>query len=208
MESERENIIIKVRNLFLKYGIKSVSMDDVARELGISKKTLYGYFADKEQLVRMVMEFEMENRTHCAQIVENKNLNAIEEVIEINFIFLKLIQDINPAVIYDLRKYYCEIHAKMAEMRRERMKESIVKNLEKGKREGLYRKNLNTEIIARMQISRLETITDTEIFTRQELSNEAIFNEMLIYHLYGICTPLGISIFKNKFKELNIETEE
>jgi AcrR family transcriptional regulator len=185
----------------MKYGIKSVTMDDVARELAISKKTLYQYFSDKNDLVHKVVELEMRERTGYFEKMCCDNMNAIEQVFEVHKILHKMIKDYNPATEYDLKKYYPELYTKIIKARRERIYNNIIANLKKGKAEGLYRSELNEDIIAKLQISRVEAAFDNQIFSQDEMLSDRIFIEIFVYHIRGIATEKGL-------KELDKEIEK
>src|SRR5665811_2127221 len=106
MNDELKNILLKVRELYMKYGIKSITMDDVARELGISKKTLYQYVTDKDDLVRKFVDYEIDQKQDEVIRCFNIRFNAIEELFEISFFMNKMMRNQNPATEYDLKKYY------------------------------------------------------------------------------------------------------
>lgn len=186
----------------MKYGIKSVTMDDVARELGISKKTLYQYVNDKNELVQKVVEMEISEKAKDFSKLNCPGLNAIEEVFEVHKSVLKMLKDYNPSTEYDLRKYYPELYAQVIKVRRERVYNNILSNLIKGKSEGLYRPELNEELIAKLQLSRVEAAFDDKIFTQDELLSPKLFLEMFIYHIRGIANEKGLKVLDQKLKEL------
>jgi AcrR family transcriptional regulator len=157
MNEELKNLLAKVRCLYMKYGIKSVTMDDVARELGISKKTLYQYVTDKNDLVKKVVEMELSERAEDFSLMSCPGLNAIEEIFEVHKLVRQMLKDYNPSTEYDLRKYYPDLFTQVIKVRRERIYNNILANLTKGKTEGLYRKELDNEIIAKLQLSRVES---------------------------------------------------
>jgi AcrR family transcriptional regulator len=202
MDGELENILLKVRELYMKYGIKSITMDDIARELGISKKTLYQYVSDKDELVGKFIDNEISMRQveicKCFRI----GLNAIEELFEISIYLQKLMRDQNPATEYDLRKYYPHHYQKTVKARQEGMNNYILMNLKKGIREGLYREEMNIEIIAKLYQSRAENTHLNELFTAEEFSSTKLFVELLTYHVRGIATEKGIVMLEKKVKEL------
>lgn len=202
MIDDLKNILLKVRELYMKYGIKSITMDDIATELAISKKTLYQFVTDKDDLVGKFIDNEIALRQDqlfkCFQI----GFNAIEELFEISFFMNQLLKDQNPATEHDLKKYYPHHFQRMVETRRERMYNYILLNLKKGKGEGLYRKELDEEIIAKLYLSRSENIHFNEIFTIEEITSVKLFTELLTYHIRGIATEKGIIVLEKKIKEL------
>jgi len=202
MNEELKNILQKVRELYMKYGIKSITMDDIARELGISKKTLYQYVTDKDDLVGKFIDNEIELRKtgicNCFRV----GCNAIEELFEISLYMNKLMREQNPATEYDLKKYYPQHYQKIVRTRREGILDYILLNLKKGKKEGLYRDDMNEEIIAKLYLSRVESIHINDLYTVEEFTSVKIFLELLTYHVRGIATEKGIKVLEKKIEGL------
>jgi hypothetical protein len=202
VNNELKNILVKTRELYSKYGIKSITMDDVARELAISKKTLYQYVTDKDDLVGKFIDYEIELRQEeifkCFKI----GFNAIEELFEISIFMNRMVRTQNPATEHDLRKYYPHHYQKTVTVRREGIYNYILMNLKKGKEEGLYRPEMNEEIIGKLFLSRLENESFKELFTVEEFSSPGLFFEVLIYHIRGIATKKGIIVLEKKIEEL------
>ena len=202
MNEELKNILLKVRELYTKYGIKSITMDEVATELGISKKTLYQYVTDKDDLVGKFIDNEIELRQEEICKCFKTGFNAIEELFEISIFMNRLMKDQNPATEHDLKKYYPHHYYKTVKIRRERTFNYILLNLKKGKEEGLYREELNAEIIAKLYLSRVESIHLNDLFTVEEFTSLKLFMELLVYHIRGIATNKGIVVMEKKIKEL------
>ena len=202
MNEELENIMTKVRSLYMKYGIKSVTMDDVASELGISKKTLYQYITDKDELVGKFTDYEIALRRKeicdCFRI----GYNAIEELFEISLFMSRLMREQNPATEYDLKKYYPSHYQKVIKARRSGIYDYILLNLKKGKKEGLYREDMNEEIIAKLYLSRVEGIHLNDLYSVEEFTSNKIQTELLKYHVRGIATEKGIMALENKIENL------
>ncbi len=201
-------ILTKVRELYTKYGIKSITMDDVARELGISKKTLYHFVTDKDDLVGKFVNNEIDFRQEEICKCFSYGFNAIEELFEISGFMNKVMRDQNPATEYDLRKYYPHHYQKTVSTRRERMYSYILLNLKKGKEEGLYREDLDEVIIAKLHLSRSENVHFNELFTVEEFTSMKLFGELLAYHVRGIATEKGITVLEKKLKELETNTNK
>jgi len=170
MNEELKKILASARDLYMKYGIKSITMDDVARELAISKKTLYQYVTDKDDLVGKVIDNEIlirqEEICKCFRI----GYNAIEELFEISIFMNNLMRNQNPATQYDLKKYYPEHYQKTEKARREGIYEYIHLNLKKGIKEGLYRDDMNKEVIAKLYLWRAENVHLDDLFTKEEFA--------------------------------------
>ena len=147
MDEKHQDYLLRVYDLYNRYGIRSVTMDDVARELGISKKTLYESVKDKADLVEQVMFHNQQNNVKKVNSLTSPEINAIEELFLVNYYMNQMMKEQNPSVGYDLRKYYPAIFEQLLARQRESMHNAIRVNLEKGVREGLYRDNMNIGLI-------------------------------------------------------------
>lgn len=197
MKFDSSEILEKVRNLYHKYGIKSVTMDDVARELNVSKKTLYQCVTDKEDLVRKVVNLEFTEAEKEINKILEKETNAIEISYKISEKMRKKISTYPSTVEYDLNKYYPEIYSELIKRRRDKMLNSFIKNMNLGISQGYFRKDLKTEIIAHIQVVRIEANHDEMYNTLKKYSVSEIFREVYIYHLRGICSQKGIDYLEN-----------
>lgn len=202
MNKKRQEIIEKVKVLYNQYGIRSVTMDDVVRELGISKKTLYQHFEDKSELVEAVLNCDKEIRMQEYREAINGVDNAIEEMLRYYDIQKKMIKENNPSLIYDLKKYYPKIHNDLIEKKRKVIFESVVGNLKRGKSEGIYRPDLDEEIVARLNLMRIEALINTGIFSNDEMMMPHFFTEMFKYHMYGVVNENGRKILEQNIDKL------
>jgi AcrR family transcriptional regulator len=202
MNKEFEDLLAKVSVLYRKYGIKSVTMDDVAHELGMSKKTLYQFVSDKTELVQMVVEHVRHCNFNSMRKKEETDLNAIEELIEVSQHLNTVMKDHSPTYEYDLKKYYPDIYRNLMLARRKTMYESMISNIRKGKKEGLYRNDLDETIIAKLHLLRIENIQTTEIFNEEELHSQKFFREVFVYHIHGLATDKGLKILRENIDKL------
>jgi AcrR family transcriptional regulator len=204
MNDELSNILQRVRSLYRKYGIKSVTMDDVSRELGISKKTLYQYVQDKDELVHKVVDLELSSQYH--HLIESckENLNAIEEIAEISYCINYMLKEFSAVTEHDLRKYYPDLYIRLRDVRRERILKFIQDNLVKGKNEGLYREDLNIEILSKLSLSHIDSMFESEIITITEFLNPKFFLEYFSYHLRGIVNAKGLRILEDQIQKLDV----
>ena len=196
MEITKEILLEKVRELYLKYGIRSVTMNDVARELGISKKTLYVHFEDKKDLVTKIVFSEFDKIKEQIKNISKQNKNAIEISLEISRFIVNMRTTYSPTLEYDLKKYYPEISKKVHDTQRKKMYKSIIENQKKGIKEGLFRKDLIPEIIANIQVTRMELITESDFKEMKQYTIKQILSEVFKYHLYGICSQKGLDYLK------------
>lgn len=201
LETPKE-YIAKVCNMFKSYGIKSVTMDDVARELGISKKTLYTHFKDKSDLVEKILNKEFTDKTEEYALAMENNSNAIEEVFGYYKLQMKYLTQQRPNFIYDLKKYYPILFDEFTKHQRDRMINSIKKNIARGIKEGLFRQDLNDDIITRLHVARIISMPTSGMFTTEELLSPVFFAEAFKYHLYAIVSDKGREIVKNNINKI------
>ncbi len=193
-----ERILNSALALYSKYGIKSITLDDLCRELGISKKTLYQHIQDKNDLIRKVIDYEIGLQKISMEKMFRSEINAIDELIYVNKMIHENQSIHNPTFYYDLKKYYPDIYAEWLEYKRKKMFEMIHRNLEKGISEGLYRKDLNSIIISKLHMSRTESMHTSEIIDEKELSSARFIDEVFIYHIHGICNEKGLAYYYQK----------
>ncbi len=203
MEQKEEQLLLQVDKLFMRCGIKSLTMDDIASELGISKKTLYLYCKDKEDLLIKSFSYHFKCEEDFQNAIVSKNLNAIDEIFEVSKHVTGMLKTMHPSVHYDLRKYYPEAWKIFSEYKKSFMLKCVADNMEKGKKEGLYRENLNIPIVARIHISRVDVVFDGELFPANEFNFQEVFFELIRYHIRGIASPKGIEYFMDKIKTID-----
>jgi AcrR family transcriptional regulator len=202
MNEELSSILHKVRQLYRKYGIRSVTMDDVSRELGISKKTLYQYVHDKDELVSEVIELELSTGNEYLEQRCTDNLNAIEQLGEIAACVGHMMKEYSAVIEYDLKKYYPDLYLKVRELKRDQMFKFIKANLAKGKQEGLYRMNLNVDILSKLSLSFIDSMFESEVISIPEFLDQRYFYEYFEYHLRGIVNNKGLLILEEQLRKL------
>jgi len=200
MENNLSQILEKVADLYCKYGIKSVTMDDVAKQLGISKKTLYIHFRNKEDMIMKTLKWRMDNPLFTFRVNDNENDNAIDRYLKFHLFVTDHIKSVNTSLEYDLSKYYPEIYDYVQERRIKLFQEGIEKNLSQGVKEELFRPNLDLKIISKMLVHFYLNFWKDEShnFTTEEKFNMNIQKELTRYHLHGICSEKGNSYLKQK----------
>lgn len=205
MNEKDKEIISKVAKLYRKYGIKSITMDDVAHELGMSKKTLYEHFSDKMHLVDAVVEQEVISNDLRLQKIRTNLENALQEIFQIFRFHLQMLKENNPSLEFDLKKYYPQIYFKLKRLKRAKIRETTFSNLVNGKKEGFYRQELNEEIITKLTILRIESMSETDLFSQEEIYSHEFSKEMFMYHLHGILSPKGIEYLNHHLEQLKLE---
>ncbi len=201
MNENLNKIVDKSIKLFFRYGIKSVSMMDLARELGMSKKTLYQYIENKADLVKQGVALHLKkSEDMCLNVIEPEK-NAIEEMLDIgNQVYLQL-ATVNLVMMYDLRKYYPETWELLKQHREKFIFSVIQTNIKKGVKQGVYRSNINAEIIARLYLAKTVASIEDEYFAQIHLRPSDLFLEAFKYHIYGIASEEGIHFLKNNINK-------
>jgi hypothetical protein len=166
----------------------------------MSKKTLYKFVSDKEDLVRKAMAFHCDVEDRALKAIHDKQLNAIDEAFEIMSMVIHMIKDLNPGVVYDITKYHPELMREMEANRHCMIAETMKSNMEKGKREGLYREDLNVEIVSGIYVSSADAIFHKFITQEGNHSFADIYLELFRYHIRGIASEKGIAYLIQKVK--------
>lgn len=196
----KDKIIKKATEMFLKLGFKSVTMDDIACEMCISKKTIYKYFHNKEMLIEEGTEVVHQKIHSIIDEIVSKNHNAIEENFEIRRMFKEMFQSFDHSPAFQLKKHYPEIYAKMMANEIEDCNTVFTQNISKGIEQGLYRKDVNIEAAVRFYYTLIFSINENT-----QLESEAIKLENLAleYHTRAIATPKGIIELEKQLSTLN-----
>ena len=205
-DQTRDKILQGALELFLKYGIRSVSMDDIARHLSISKKTIYQYFVDKDDIVTQATANHMVHTKADFDNLTRVSKNALDELMRIQMFMRKNMQDMNPALLFDLRKYHNKAWNAWLDHKNKDIRESVVRNLKQGMEEGLYRSNLNPEILAVLRIESIQWIYDGQIVPTEKFKLVDVQTQMLDHFMYGLLTEKGRKLYeKYKQEPVNLE---
>ncbi len=187
----REEILHKATELFLNLGFKSVTMDDLAQEMGISKKTIYSHFENKTKLVEeSTLDLFWFISNGIDEIVALQK-NPIEELYEIKKFVMLHLKDEKSSPQYQLQKYYPKIYGTLRKKQFDVMQDCVLDNIKRGIDIGIYRNNLNIEFVSRIYFSGAISIKDNDLFPIGVFSNTQLEDDFLEYHLRGIVTPEG-----------------
>lgn len=187
----KERILLKSHELFNRYGIRSVSMDDIAAQLGMSKKTVYQYYTDKDELVNAVFTAVIEeNRTYCGQDRQLAD-NAIHEVFLAFDRLIDMFTNMNPSILFDMEKYHPSMFKKYREFKNGFIYGMIKSNLERGIDEGLYRSDIDIDILTRFRIHCIMLSCNSDVFPSNHNQVAQIEMQILEHFLYGLATPKG-----------------
>ncbi|MBK7479820.1 MAG: TetR/AcrR family transcriptional regulator [Bacteroidales bacterium] len=192
-----------ISNLFKKYGVKSISMDDIARELKKSKKTLYKHFENKEDVVYQVAQFEIKNEFSELTKLCIRHEHAINELLMISKYIIQRNFSINSSLIFSMTKYYPHIWEGIMRERKESILNFIKQNIQKGIEQNIYRIDINFNVIS-IFYSFLLDIKSIEMYNDEFKDGfEKVFNLIFMYHIRGIATQNGIEYFEKQFIKLN-----
>ncbi|RMF24202.1 MAG: TetR/AcrR family transcriptional regulator [Bacteroidetes bacterium] len=198
----KNQILDTAETLFRRYGLRSVTMDDIARELGISKKTLYQHFANKSDLVEQVIRQSIDcERELIEQTVQSAG-NALEEMVFLARFVIRQLRELPPTLMYDLQKYYREAWNMLRELHFGYIQQVIENNLRRGMEERIYREDLEPAIIARLYVAKVNNIVDEELFPLSEYDRETLFKQNIQYHIRGIVSPKGGRLFEKLQKKI------
>lgn len=196
------HLLQKSGELFKKYGVKSYTMDDIAKELGISKKTIYRFVENKAELVKLTMQNYLDMERQQLEAILKTSKNSVDEMIQMVSYFFNQVREFNPSAINDLEKYYPETWEIYNEYRFDFILGMITKNLESGVQQGLYRNDLNADIIAKVYIASVDVLINQQLFPSKKYVFIDTYKEYLKYHLRGIVSDKGLKYLEqdNLFK--------
>jgi TetR/AcrR family transcriptional regulator, cholesterol catabolism regulator len=194
-------ILQQADTMFLRYGLRSVTMDDIAKELGISKKTIYLYFADKDTLVDKVTEYMLEEEKNKADQIYKIAQNPIEEMFLSTKMMKEMLQNINAVLFYDMQKYYPESWKKYLAFKIHFL-EIIKRNLNEGILQKLYRPEINIEILAKLRVESVDLGFNMEVFPTSKYNILDIQLESIDHYIRGIVTPKGLEVYEKTKLEI------
>ena len=190
--------IERVESLFFRYGIKSLTMDDVAAELGISKKTLYQMVESKDDLVLKVLSHHVGCRKDKCISMASTASNAIEEIFIVLQTNSQVLDQMKSNVINDLQKYHREAWLMIRKFHNEFVLKVIRENMVRGRNEGLYREDFDIDVISRLHLGAAFLLFDEQLFPEGSTKRVILFKEYMMHYLHGIVSPKGLTYLKKK----------
>ena len=181
----------------MKYGARSVTMDDIARELSVSKKTIYQYYKDKDEIVTLSSKMHIEEeKSEFDEIFESSH-DAIEEMFKISRCIRNIVSEVNPSLIFDLQKYHKKAWDLYLDYKNEYIRSSLIRNLKKGIEEGYYRNDIDIDIIATYRVEQVEMGFNDRIFPRTKFDLTEVQMQLFNHFLHGLFTDKGRELYKN-----------
>lgn len=202
----QERIVQKSHELFMRYGIRSISMDEIAGQLAMSKKTIYQYFPDKDALVDAVLDIEINrNETEC---VNHRNCceNAVHEIFLATDMVREMLKGMNPVILFDLERHHPKAFKKFSDHKNKFFYGIIKDNLERGIKEELYRPDISIDIICRFRITSMFLIFNQDVFPSSKFNISEVMEQITENFLYGLATTKGTKLI-HKYKQQRIKTK-
>ena len=201
--SEFDKILDVSENLIMKYGARSVTMSDISNELGMSKKTLYNYVINKDDLVyKMIVRFLDKDKQELVEEISSSS-NALEEMMILSEHVKKNIQRVNPSLIFDLKKYHNKSFQYIQDFNKSFIYDRIHSNLQKGIEDKLYRSDMNIDIVTRIYFGLMPIFSDDVLFPLNEFNRQDLYQEMVNYHIYSIISDKGLKLLQQYTQEKN-----
>jgi TetR/AcrR family transcriptional regulator, cholesterol catabolism regulator len=198
----REKLIKGAEELFMRYGLRSVSMDDIARHLGISKKTIYQHFADKDEVVITVAKGHMERQRRQFDQIAREAKNCVEEMVKISFCLKENIRNINPSLLFDMQKYHQGAWNEWLNFKHKFIRENLVRSLKQGVEEGNFRDDIDMDVMAVMRLEQIQMAFDNNVFPRDRFNVAEVQAQLFEHFVYGLFTEKGKKLYQ-KYKQKN-----
>lgn len=190
----KDNILLFAADLFITLGFKSVTMDDIANKMGISKKTIYLHFKNKTKLVEATTMYMFNLISYGIDCICALEKNPIEEIYDIKAFVMEHLKDEKSSPQYQLQKYYPSIFAALKKKQFDIMQNCVKENLNRGIKRKLYRATINIDFISRIYFNSILAIKDKDLFPLKQFSMNMLMEHYIEYHLRGICTQKGLNV--------------
>lgn len=199
--SIEQKIIAGAAELFHQYGIRSVSMDDIARHLAISKKTIYQHYKDKNEVVQLSLKLHLEmNEREYDEIFET-NHNPVEQLAQVSKCMRNDFKDINPSLLFDMQKYHPQAWQMWLGFKNQYIKNQVCENLKKGIKEGYYRPEIDPETLARLRVEQVQLAFDEKVYPREDFNLKDTQMMFFDHFVNGIVTDKGRELYNNYILE-------
>ncbi len=198
----------KAHDLFMEYGLRSVSMDDIASSLGMSKKTIYQYYADKDELVVAVVSEVILHNQACCDADRQSADNAVHEIFLAIDMMTEIFRTMNKSLLFDMQKYHPAAFDKFLKHKNEFMYKVVYENLEKGIREELYRPEINIRLLSRYRVECMMIAFNPAFSESVGLKLAEIQQELTLHFLHGLVNAKGHKLIKKYQEERNKQLQK
>lgn len=196
----KEKLLKGAEDLFLKYGVRSITMDDIARHLGISKKTIYQHFEDKDDIVALVLKTHMERQRQQFDEIAAKSKNSVEEMVRLSVLLKESMRNVNASLLFELQKYHQRAWNTWLEFKKKDIHQSIIRNLKQGIEEGYFRNDINVDVLGRMRLEMVQMAFDNMVFPRESFNLSEVQAQLFDHFVHGLLTDKGKKLYQ-KYKE-------
>jgi TetR/AcrR family transcriptional regulator, cholesterol catabolism regulator len=198
----KEKIIEAASTLFMSYGVKSVTMDDIAKNLGVSKKTIYQEFADKNELVLLFVERHLIRYEAEFKQIGKSASNAIEELYLASLCLRKIVEETSPNVMYDLKKYHAEAWNHYLGYKNSLFKDNVKKVIERGMQEGVFRDTIDPEILSTVRIEEVQLCFNLDLFPKEQFKMAEVQIQVFQNFVLGLLTDKGRELWNSYQNEI------
>tara|TARA_B100001175_G_scaffold120691_1_gene102692 strand:- start:1040 stop:1645 length:606 start_codon:yes stop_codon:yes gene_type:complete len=197
----KKKIILKALNLFLSLGFKSVTMDDLAQSMSISKKTIYQFFKNKNQLISSCTESIQKQLVETFKEIRKNADNPIVELFEIKKEAMKILGNTETAPQFQLQKFYPEIYEEIKNREFNLFKDNFQESLKRGIKSEYFRKEINIDFVTRIYLNGMRGVRDINLFPLNEFKVDEVIEDFIEYHLRAISTKKGLSLLNKIYKK-------
>jgi AcrR family transcriptional regulator len=200
VDFKKAEILNRVAHIVLRFGIKSVTMDDLARELAVSKKTLYAHFGDKRKMIQMLVAEQVQLDKSCCEIKRKEAINAIDEMFQVTAFVTERLKTANITFFYDLRTSYPKAFKTMEDYKWGYIQQTIIDNINRGKSEGIYRQDMDSAVVAKVYLLSVDMIFGGQAFLDAQKTPYELFLEIFHLHMRGIVNDKGLELLIEHLK--------
>ncbi len=195
-------LVEPIRDLFYAYGLKNLSMDDISHRLGISKKTLYTFVKNKEELLEKIFLHEDDRLQLMSEEMDKLNINAIEKLLKISQLVNDEMKRINPMIRFEMQKYYTQLYDLFVERKRRNVFEGMKINIQQGINEQIYRDDINVDLVATIYLNSFIELHNSDICKMLDINFIQLFEVLFENHIRAISTSTGLAYFESRKKEI------
>jgi TetR/AcrR family transcriptional regulator, cholesterol catabolism regulator len=203
--ADRKTVLEYAARMFLRNGIRVITMDDIANELGISKRTLYDIFESKELIISQIVDTHIQNENKAFDKILNQSENSIDMMLKLSKFIFVMYNKLHPSVLSDLKKFYSNIWTRIEKFHNDSIRQIIELNLLNGIKEHLYRENIDPVIISLFYVKQLQLFSDEDNIHFDKKSKTEVIQQFVDHNMYGLMTIAGTKYYEQHKNQLLIE---
>jgi AcrR family transcriptional regulator len=192
----KAKLLTGAASLFSKFGVRSITMDEIARQLGISKKTIYIHVKDKDEMVELVVRGYLKRQELEFEKIFKSDKNVVEKIIDLSISLRENLRDINPSLLHDIRKYHPRAWDMWLKFEEKSIRSTWIMNLKEGISQGYFRENLNIDVLVTLRLELIQMAFNESIFPRDKYRLHKVQIELFDHFLHGILTEKGEKLYK------------